>query len=344
MSGRVTAGDPFWVQTFLARIPSELGWCGLRFPCICSGPVVDAFASAFHDATGLVLPERDYSHEVAIRLALGFSFVDELVSGERVRARMAEELLQMLYRNAEPFLPEVREILRNSYGDILWRRAMERVWERQAAADRREAIRTEQAEGKNERREERRRQHIARLEGPKRAADQAFRQLVAEALEGKRAERVPLSRFDRRRVSPAYLFSRYEATLPGGVSVALRHGQLSPAVDEWMKRDHPDFRHWAFVTAWNPFSQRTSDSDNKFAQESLVAELRQRAWPFVDGVGGLGSWSEASVLVLIPKRQDGIELGRRYKQTAVLVGRQGGHAAVVPCEARGPRPLSPYGQ
>lgn len=57
----------------------------------------------------------------------------------------------------------------------------------------------------------------------------------------------------------------------------------------------------AFITAWNPFSQRLSPQQNKVRQQELKAELKKRGQKCIDGIGQHPSnnWpGEASVLVL----------------------------------------------
>jgi hypothetical protein len=112
-------------------------------------------------------------------------------------------------------------------------------------------------------------------------------------------------------------------------ALVLHHGQIHEDLDHWIADTHPDLRHWVLITAWNPHGRVASEEANRKANEQLEDELHQRGWPFVDAVGELKDWKEESVLALIPSREDGLELGVRYHQEAVLVGCRGELAEVV---------------
>ena len=81
----------------------------------------------------------------------------------------------------------------------------------------------------------------------------------------------------------------------------------------------------AFITAWNPYSQRCDDEDNARRQEALSHELTHLGLRFIDGVGQhpSGEWpSEPSFLVLGISLEAARELGSRHEQNAIIwVGR-----------------------
>lgn len=57
----------------------------------------------------------------------------------------------------------------------------------------------------------------------------------------------------------------------------------------------------AFITAFNPLSQATSDAENEAAQERLTQRLREQGYSFLEGLGvdPTGDWpAEPSLLVL----------------------------------------------
>lgn len=117
-----------------------------------------------------------------------------------------------------------------------------------------------------------------------------------------------------------FLESKYHVHLGPDRDVVLHHGQLHQDLDEWIADAHPEFRHWALVTAWNPESQPRTRDENDKAQQMLRAEVRAKGWPFLEAVGENGGWREDSLLVLVPTREDGLDLGLRYHQVSVVLG------------------------
>ncbi len=77
----------------------------------------------------------------------------------------------------------------------------------------------------------------------------------------------------------------------------------------------------AYLTAFNPGSQRVSDATNRLAQQRLVACIEADGWPVVSGrsLAPDGGWPpEDSILVLgIPQHQ-ALDMGRRFEQAAIL--------------------------
>ena len=127
----------------------------------------------------------------------------------------------------------------------------------------------------------------------------------------------------------AYEATRYEAHLPSG-KITLRHGEASPALDALLEPAAPG---WAFLTAWNPGSRRTSRPENERRQKALIAELsgKHRLYPGA-GVGEEGGWPpEQSVLALGMSEEEACARGRAWGQLAILVGALGQPARVRLC-------------
>jgi hypothetical protein len=78
----------------------------------------------------------------------------------------------------------------------------------------------------------------------------------------------------------------------------------------------------AFITAWNPFSEPASDPlANDEAQRALRTTVAQRGLSIIDGIGQhpSGEWpGEASLLVLGLEQETAQELGRQFRQNAVV--------------------------
>lgn len=137
------------------------------------------------------------------------------------------------------------------------------------------------------------------------------------------------------------LMSAYRATryvirphaCTGGMEQVLRAGALHPALDRALAaKGH---KEWAFITAWNPGSQRRDKSENKRAQDQLLSQLVAGGWTVVDAVGQSddGGWSEPSFFIPGMPRAEAERFGCAYGQVAVLAGRTGAPADLVLCAA-----------
>jgi hypothetical protein len=77
----------------------------------------------------------------------------------------------------------------------------------------------------------------------------------------------------------------------------------------------------AFLTAWNPYSELTAQSENEAAQQRLEKILEQRSFEICRGVGidVSGGWlGEPSVLVLGISQEDAAWLGNEFRQNAIV--------------------------
>jgi hypothetical protein len=77
----------------------------------------------------------------------------------------------------------------------------------------------------------------------------------------------------------------------------------------------------AFITAWNPFAQQLSDTENKARQQTLKGNLTERGLAFIDGIGqhpGNGWPGEPSVLILDMGREAAKALAGQYEQLAFV--------------------------
>ena len=88
----------------------------------------------------------------------------------------------------------------------------------------------------------------------------------------------------------------------------------------------------AFITAFNPFSERLSEAHNQSRQAELEAELTRRGVPFVAGIGQHPSngWpGEPSVLALGLSLEEASRIGRRFDQNAIVWCDHDGTACLV---------------
>lgn len=109
-------------------------------------------------------------------------------------------------------------------------------------------------------------------------------------------------------------------------------GSRSAKLDALLHR-HKAAR-WGFLTAWNPASVELSRAENDARQGDLRRRLESEGYKWLpgEGVGDDPAWQpEESLLVLGISRGKAVALGREFGQLAVVVGRRGEPACLVPC-------------
>ena len=120
----------------------------------------------------------------------------------------------------------------------------------------------------------------------------------------------------------AYRATDYRVDDAPGGPVVIRIGQVCDRVEG----------EWAFVTACNPGSVRLPDEENGRRMTELESEVRKRGWTYYrgQGVGRDGRWPpEPSFLIVGIQWAAAVELGKRFGQNAVVVGRVGEPARLV---------------
>lgn len=113
-------------------------------------------------------------------------------------------------------------------------------------------------------------------------------------------------------------------------AVVIRIGHHSLIVDALLARMHA--RSGAFITAWNPFSKELSFEANRHWDRELKRYLSARGFVFVEGEGRgrTGEWPpEPSILAFGISRTEASEIGRRYRQNAVVYVPQGRPAELI---------------
>jgi hypothetical protein len=115
---------------------------------------------------------------------------------------------------------------------------------------------------------------------------------------------------------------------PNGPFV-IRIGEFSFDLEQLLF-DEVEF-DWAYLTACNPGSGSLAGEENFHRTLELREVLRAR-WPrhyFGVSIGRDGTWREPSFLVLGMTEGDAVEIGRRFGQNAVVVGRVAEPARLV---------------
>jgi hypothetical protein len=121
---------------------------------------------------------------------------------------------------------------------------------------------------------------------------------------------------------PAELIQAYRATdylVLGQERFSLRIGRYSRELANLYRLYSVDSAQ--YLTAWNPWSQRASDVENKLAHAALVAEVEKRSLVYLpgEGIDMSGVWpGEISLLILGGSLEAGKALGRQYHQNAFV--------------------------
>ena len=130
----------------------------------------------------------------------------------------------------------------------------------------------------------------------------------------------------------AQLIAAYEATTyrVATPAIDIRIGSATAALD--LLLEQYGATEWAFVSAWNPMSVEQPATDNEAAHRQLVEVVA--AFPHFDGVGvgDDGLWPpECSLLILGINFDKAVELGRMFRQQAIVCGGKRGVARLVMC-------------
>lgn len=123
----------------------------------------------------------------------------------------------------------------------------------------------------------------------------------------------------------AYLHTTYQVYDP---ALAITIGNFHPQLDTLLETRHAT--QWAFITAWNPYSQVLSTTENEARNKSLETLLAPYPYFAGAGIGEDPSWQpEASFLVLGIDRATACLLGKQFGQNAIVAGSKGGPAELV---------------
>ena len=88
---------------------------------------------------------------------------------------------------------------------------------------------------------------------------------------------------------------------------------------------------WAYITAYNPFSEVLSEEDNEKRNSELLEDIK-KDYDYKDGIGvdPKGEWEgEKSFLILGIKKNDAMTLAMKYNQNAIIYGEIGSLAELI---------------
>ncbi len=79
---------------------------------------------------------------------------------------------------------------------------------------------------------------------------------------------------------------------------------------------------WTYITSCNPFGRDCSEDENKNYYESLLQYVSDNKYFEGEGQGIDTTWpAEKSILIIGISASQAIEIGNRYNQNAILVGK-----------------------
>jgi hypothetical protein len=87
---------------------------------------------------------------------------------------------------------------------------------------------------------------------------------------------------------------------------------------------------WCFITAWNPYSKELSNDENIHLNYRLEKELKDYKIYDAQGQGTTVDWPpEPSFFVVDISEGDAMSLGKKYKQNAIVYGKNDGKAKLI---------------
>ena len=122
---------------------------------------------------------------------------------------------------------------------------------------------------------------------------------------------------------PAAMIAAYHATnfrvdIGGSAYLTLRIGHYDAVLDK-LHRER-GVTTSVVITAWNPVSEETADAVNCAAQDRLLAAIGALDLVSLPASGAdpAGKWAEPSLFVFGMRRDVALDLGRQFRQNAVV--------------------------
>ena len=129
----------------------------------------------------------------------------------------------------------------------------------------------------------------------------------------------------------AYLATKYRASTTIG-EITIQIDKPHPELD--LLLENHCVEQWAFITAWNPFSQELSLEENTVRHEQLVGKVRELGYIAFEGAGipENTNWQpETSLLILGVGENMAIDVGIEFGQNAIVLGKKGTNAQLITC-------------
>jgi Protein of unknown function (DUF3293) len=103
-------------------------------------------------------------------------------------------------------------------------------------------------------------------------------------------------------------------------------------VDELLNRYQAE--SWAFITAYNPYSEQLSSAENVSRQSELVELVKSKNLKFLEGFGECTTpdWEhEICLFIFNIELNLAIEFAKKYQQNAIVYGELGGVPQLIWC-------------
>ena len=115
----------------------------------------------------------------------------------------------------------------------------------------------------------------------------------------------------------AYNATEYKVFSP---TIIITVGKLNKELDKLLFENNET--EWSYITSCNPYSRDCSEDENKNYYESLLQHVSD--YKYYEGVGqGINtSWpAEKSILIIGISESQAIQIGNKYNQNAIVLGK-----------------------
>ncbi|MFA5669868.1 MAG: DUF3293 domain-containing protein [Balneolaceae bacterium] len=105
------------------------------------------------------------------------------------------------------------------------------------------------------------------------------------------------------------------------LGINIRIGETGRKLNSLLKKN--DVNSWAYITAWNPFSEELDAENNSKRNDRLLLEIKTKGLIYYIGTGvpDKGDWTpEESFLILGISLIDAKSLGKHFEQNAIIFG------------------------
>ncbi len=115
----------------------------------------------------------------------------------------------------------------------------------------------------------------------------------------------------------AYTNTKFHIFIP---EISIEIGKRNEELDALIKKDGQV--EWAYITAYNPFSDVLSDKENLQRHAELISKISDYKFYEGEGVGEDPTWKpERSILIVGITKNEAISLGREFEQNAIVYGK-----------------------
>lgn len=122
----------------------------------------------------------------------------------------------------------------------------------------------------------------------------------------------------------AYNATDYKVYSP---AVIITVGKLNKNLDQLLLENNET--DWTYITSCNPYGRDCSEDENKNYYESLLQYVSDNKYFEGEGQGIDTTWpAEKSILIIGISASQAIEVGNKYNQNAILLGKMGQVAAL----------------